>query len=274
LREIGKQENAAESLGIHMRLENKIAIITGATTGIGRATSVLFCAEGARVVVVGRREDEGRETIRLAEKAGGKAIFIKTDVSHAAQVEEMVTKTISTFGKIDILFNNAGINPEPARKNLTECPEETWDQVMEVNLKGVYLTSKYVIPHMIRNKGGSIINMGSCYGHVGVRNRCVYSASKGGVITLTKSMAIDYAHYNIRVNCISPAIIETDIAKNILDEARRNPQIWKEIITNKIPMDKPGKPEEVAYTALFLASDESSFITGTSLKVDGGYTAQ
>jgi len=257
-----------------MRLENKIAIITGATTGIGRATSILFCAEGANVVVAGRREDEGKETVRLAEKGKGKAIFIKTDVSQTTQVEEMVTKTISVFGKIDILFNNAGINPEPARKTLTECPEETWDQVMEVNLKGVYLISKYVIPHMIRNKGGSIINMGSCYGHVGVRNRCVYSASKGGVITLTKSMAIDYAQYNIRVNCISPAIIETDIAKNILDEARRNPEVWKEIITNKIPMDKPGKPEEVAYTALFLASDESSFITGISLKVDGGYTAQ
>ncbi len=257
-----------------MRLENKIAIITGATTGIGRATSVLFCSEGAKVVVVGRREEEGRETIRLAEKAGGKAIFIKTDVSHSAQVEEMVTKTIGTFGKIDILFNNAGINPEPGRKPLIECPEKTWDRVMEVNLKGVYLTSKYVIPHLIKNKGGSIINMGSCYGHVGVRNRCVYSASKGGVITLTKSMAVDYAQYNIRVNCISPAIIETDIAKNILDEARRNPEVWKEIITNKIPMNKPGKPEEVAYAALFLASDESSFITGTTLKVDGGYTAQ
>jgi len=257
-----------------MRLENKIAIITGATTGIGRATSVLFCAEGAKVVVVGRREDEGRETVRLAEQTGGKAIFIKTDVSKAAEVEEMVTKAISIFGKIDILFNNAGINPEPARKSLTECPEDTWDRVMEVNLKGVYLTSKYVIPHMIRNKGGSIVNMGSCYGHAGVKNRCVYSASKGGVITLTKSMAIDYARYHIRVNCISPAIIETDIAKNMLDEARRNPEVWKEIITNKIPMDKPGKPEEVAYAALFLASDESSFITGISLKVDGGYTAQ
>jgi len=257
-----------------MRLENKIAIITGATTGIGRATSVLFCAEGAKVVVVGRREDEGRETVRLAEQTGGKAIFIKTDVSNAAEVEEMVTKAISIFGKIDILFNNAGINPEPARKSLTECPEDTWDRVMEVNLKGVYLTSKYVIPHMVRNKGGSIVNMGSCYGHAGVKNRCVYSASKGGVITLTKSMAIDYARYHIRVNCISPAIIETDIAKNMLDEARRNPEVWKEIITNKIPMDKPGKPEEVAYAALFLASDESSFITGISLKVDGGYTAQ
>lgn len=257
-----------------MRLENRIAIITGATTGIGRATSVLFCSEGSKVVVVGRREDEGRETVRLAEKAGGEAIFIKADVSQATQVEEMVTKTISNFGKIDILFNNAGINPEPARKSLIECPEEIWDRVMEVNLKGVYLASKYVIPHMIRNKGGSIINMGSCYGHAGVRNRCVYSASKGGVITLTKSMAIDYAHYNLRVNCISPAIIETDIAKNILDEARRNPEVWKEIITNKIPMNKPGKPEEVAYAALFLASDESSFITGISLKVDGGYMAQ
>lgn len=257
-----------------MRLENKIAIITGATTGIGRATSILFCSEGANVVVVGKREEEGRETVRLAEKGKGKAIFIKTDVSQATQVEEMVTQTISAFGKIDVLFNNAGINPEPARKTLTECPEEIWDQVMQVNLKGVYLTSKYVIPHMILNRRGSIINMGSCYGHVGVKNRCVYSASKGGVITLTKSMAIDYAQYNIRVNCISPAIIETDIAKNILEAARKNPEIWKEMITNKIPMDKPGQPMEVAFAALFLASDESSFITGTSLRVDGGYTAQ
>jgi NAD(P)-dependent dehydrogenase (short-subunit alcohol dehydrogenase family) len=258
-----------------MRLRDKVAIITGATSGIGRAAAILFCREGAKVVAVGRRSHQGNETVKMATATGGNAIFIKTDVSEASDIEKMVDEVITAFGRIDILFNNAGVNLEGARKPLVECPEEYWERTMEVNVKGIFLTSKYVIPHMLRNGGGSIINTSSMVGIVGRKERCAYVTSKGGVTLLTKSMAIDYAPNNIRVNCICPATIEgTDITRKTLAKARKDEDLWQQIILNKIPLGRPGKPEEVAYTALFLASDESSFITGTSLMVDGGYTAQ
>ncbi len=257
-----------------MRLKKKVALITGATSGIGRYTAILFCREGARVAVVGRRIDKGRETVKMTDEAGGHAIFLKTDITKASEVKEMVQAALKAFGKIDILFNNAGVNPVQAKKPLAECPEEYWDEVMEVNMKGIFLTSKYVIPHMIKNKGGSIINTSSNQGHIASQNRCAYITSKGGVTLLTKSMAIDYASYNIRVNCICPAIVETDMAKKTLAKARKDKNLWQELIGNKIPLGRPGRPEDIAYAALFLASDESSFITGTSLMVDGGYTAQ
>ncbi|MCK5554554.1 MAG: SDR family oxidoreductase, partial [Deltaproteobacteria bacterium] len=171
--------------------------------------------------------------------------------------------------------NNAGVNLEAARKPIVECPEEHWDRTIEVNLKGIFLASKYVIPHMVKNGGGSIINTSSVAGLVGRKYRSAYITSKGGATLLTKSMAIDYAPYNIRVNCICPATIEgTDITRKTLIKARKNKNLWQEIIVDRIPLGRPGKPEEVASAALFLASDESSFITGTSLIVDGGYTAQ
>ena len=257
-----------------MRLKNKVAIITGATSGIGRTTAIRFCKEGAKVVVVGRRSKEGAETVMMAKEAGGEALFIKTDVSQVTQVREMVEKTVRTFHKIDVLFNNAGINPEPARRSVIDCPEDDWDQIMAINLKGVFLVSKYVLPHMIENKQGSIINTASCYGHAGVRNRCAYGTSKGGIISLTKCMAMDCATYNIRVNCISPAIIETDIAKSVMEQARRNKEVWQQIITSKIPLDRPGQPEDVAQAVLYLASEEAGWVTGINLMVDGGYGAQ
>lgn len=258
-----------------MRLSNKVAIITGATSGIGRATAILFCREGAKVAAVGRRLDKGEEVVKMAEKTGGDAIFVKSDVCKASDIKEMVDEVIKAFGKIDILFNNAGVNLEAARKPIVECPEEHWDRTIEVNLKGIFLPSKYVIPHMVKNGGGSIINTSSVAGLVGRKNRSAYITSKGGATLLTKSMAIDYAPYNIRVNCICPAIIEgTDITGKTLLKAGKDKNLWQEIIVDKIPLGRPGKPEEVASAALFLASDESSFITGTSLIVDGGYTAQ
>lgn len=257
-----------------MRLKDKVAIITGATSGIGRATAVLFSKEGAKVAVVGRRMDEGKETVRMVKETGGHAIFIKADVSKDSEVKNMVEEAIKVFGKVDILFNNAGINPDSAKKPLIECSEEDWNEVMEVNLKGMFLTSKFIIPHVIKNGGGSIINTSSNWGLVAGKNRCAYITSKGGVIALTKSMAIDYAQYNIRVNCICPAIVETDMAKEVLAKARKDKNFWQEVISSKIPLGRPSTPEEVAYSALFLASDESSFITGNVLMVDGGYTAQ
>jgi len=258
-----------------MRLNDKIAIITGATSGIGRATAILFCQEGAKVVAVGRALDRGREVVKTAKEAGGDSIFIETDVTNTSQIKKMVEETIGTFGRIDILVNSAGVNLEASRRPLAEIPEEVWNKTLDVNLNTIFLISKHVIPYMVEQKNGSIINISSVAGLVGRKSRSAYVASKGGVTLLTKSMAIDYAAYNIRVNCICPSTIEdTEITRETLIKARKDKNLWQEVITNKIPLGRPGRPEEVAYAGLFLASDESSFVTGTSLIVDGGYLAQ
>ncbi len=257
-----------------MRLKNKVAIISGATSGIGRATAILFGREGAKVVVNGRRVEQGNETVRMIKDIGGHAIFVKTDVSRNSDVRNMVDETLNAFGRIDILFNNAGINTESSRKPLVDCDEKDWDEILNTNLKGIFLTSKCVIPVMIQDGSGSIINTSSIFGYVAGKNRCAYITSKGAIVALTKSMAIDYASYNIRVNCVCPGIVDTDIAKKLLGKARKDKDLWQEVITSKIPLGRPATPEDVAYAVLFLASDESSFITGISLMVDGGCTAQ
>lgn len=256
-----------------MRLKDKVAVITGATSGIGRAAAILFAREGAKVVVVGRREAAGEETVRRIKAMGGESIFVRADISKADEIKTMVDQTVQTYRKIDILFNNAGILPDASKKELIDLSEEVWDQVMEVNVKGVFLTSKYVIPEMVKTGGGSIINTSSNVGHIAMKNRSVYVTSKGGVTLLTKAMALDYAPYNIRVNCVCPALVETEMASEFLKTARKDEKLWGEIMS-KIPLGRVGTPEDVAYAALFLASDESSWITGSSLMVDGGYTAQ
>jgi NAD(P)-dependent dehydrogenase (short-subunit alcohol dehydrogenase family) len=257
-----------------MRLKEKVAIITGATSGIGRETAILFGREGAKVVAVARRVDEGKETIRMIKEAGGDAIFIKADVSVDSEVKAMVEGAIKSFGKIDILLNNVGINPESGRAPLVETPVEAWDLIMNVNVKGIFLTSRHVLPHMVERKGGSVINTSSNWGVVGAKNRCAYVTSKGAIITLTKSMAVDYAPFNIRVNALCPTAVETGMATATFAKLRQDKNLWKETILNKIPLGRTSTAEEVAYASLFLASDESSFITGTSFLVDGGYTAQ
>jgi NAD(P)-dependent dehydrogenase (short-subunit alcohol dehydrogenase family) len=249
-----------------MRLRNKVAIITGAASGIGRASAVLFTKEGAKVVAVDIREPS-------QDQRADEAIFIRADVTSSSGIKSMVGKAVEIYGKIDILFNNAGIFPPEANKPVTEVSEELWDRVIDVNLKGVFNTSKHVIPEMIKAGGGSIINTASVLGLVSRTDRCVYSPSKGGVVLLTKSMAMDFARYNIRVNCVCPSLIETEMVEGILEKARRDKEVWAEMMA-KIPLGRPGKPEDVAYAALFLASDESKWITGSSLIVDGGYTAQ
>jgi len=255
-----------------MRAKDKVVIVTGGTSGIGCAAAILFAQEGAKVAIVGRRESKGEEAVKKILRSG-EGIFVRADVSKEDEVQAMVSRVLRAYGRVDILFNNAGINPDSARKPVTELLESDWNQVMGVNVKGIFLTSKYVIPEMIRNGGGTIVNTSSIVGSIAQRNRAVYAASKGAVVQLTKAMALDYAPFHVRVNCICPAVVETEMAVPFLESARKDQKIWDCIICRH-PIGRIGTPEEVAQAVLFLASDESSWITGTVLMVDGGYTAQ
>jgi len=249
------------------RLENKVSIITGAASGIGEASAILFAREGAKVVLADVNEEKGNGVANRIQNNGNEALFIKADVSKQDDTNKMVEKTIEKFDVIDVLFNNAGI----ARlKSLHELDEEEWNQVMDINLKGVYLCSKGVLPYMQRQRKGSIINNSSIAGVVGFPGAAAYCASKGGLGLLTRNMALDYAIDGIRVNDICPGVIKTPMT---LDEETMGRKQIEEM--EKVhPLGRAGKPEEVAYTALFLASDESSFITGSSIMIDGGYTAK
>ena len=249
----------------HGRLDNKTAVITGGTSGIGEATAILFAREGANVAVVGRSEEKGNAIVADIISAGGKAIFVKCDVSKEEDAKNMADQVINEFGQIDILFNNAGV-VEFGKVHDTE--EKSWNKIIDINLKGVYLCSKYVIPHMQKLKKGSIINTASIAGVVGFRNTAAYCASKGGVENLTYNMALDYAPDGIRVNHICPGVIRTPMTENAMGE-----EGLKQMIDSH-PLGRLGTPEDVANAALFLASDESSFITGEDIIVDGGFTAQ
>lgn len=249
-----------------MRLEGKVAIITGAGSGIGRATAQFFAEEGAKVVVAEYNAATGQETVDLIRQAGGEAVFVQVDVSKADQVERMVQAAVDTYDRIDVLFNNAGIL---FFGTLTETEEDVWDRVMGVNLKGTYLCSKYVIPHMIDGGGGSIINASSSTGaHDACGNAAAYVASKGGITLLTKCMAIDYAQYGIRVNAVAPGPTDTPMLQDNLSE-----QALKDFAAT-FPAKRLGQPRELAQAVLFLASDEASFVTGCVMAVDGGQTAQ
>lgn len=256
-----------------MRLRDKVAIITGSSSGMGLAAAKLFAREGAKIAIIDVKWKEGEDALKEIQKAGGEGVFIKADVSKIAELQQMAEETCRAFGKIDILYNNAGIHPDSSRLPLAECPEDVWNRLMEINFKSVFLASKVVIPYMMRNGKGSIINTSTIYAFVAAKSRSAYTASKGGIVPLSKSMAIDYAPYNIRVNCICPGAIETDLSREYFNNARKDPQVWQEFMKT-IPLARVAGPEEVAYAALFLASDESSYITGTELIVDGGYSAQ
>ena len=248
-----------------MRLRGKVAIITGGASGIGKATALLFAKEGAKVVVADQNEAGGKETVDHIRSDGGEAIFVRADVASAEDVQSMVKAAIETYGKLVILFNNAGI---AMRLPVADLPEEDWDRCIDINLKGVYLCSKYAIPEMIKNDGGCIINMASIYGVVGGKTRAAYVASKGGVVNLTRGMALDYASNNIRVNCICPGFVETPLVRDVV----KTPEEYQALAVQH-PMGRLAKPLEIAYGALYLASDESSFVTGIALPIDGGYTA-
>lgn len=255
-----------------MRLRDKVAIITGSTSGIGRSSAIIFAQKGAMVVVVGRRRDEGEKTLEMVKEIGGDGIFVQADVTKAEDIEYMVSQSVSRFHTIDILFNNAGINPPEARADLVDCQEEAWDAVIEVNLKGIYRCSRKVLPLMIKNRGGVIINTSSTFGLVGFADRSAYVASKGAVTQLTKAMAIDYGSYNIRVNCICPGMVLTERVRVAVRRAKEEGRL--EAILADYPLRRLGTTEEVARVAAFLASEDASWITGAAIPVDGGFTAR
>jgi NAD(P)-dependent dehydrogenase (short-subunit alcohol dehydrogenase family) len=250
------------------KLEGKTVIITGISSGIGRVTAILFANEGANVVGADINSDEGFNVIETIRKSGGKAIFVKSDVSKLDDVKELVSRALE-FKKIDVLFNNAGVE---VVKKLEDTTEEEWDRTIDVNLKSAFLCSKFAIPEIRKTGGGVIINNSSAAALVGSFSP-VYSASKGGIVALTKSLAVELAADNIRVNCICPGAIETPMLQRVI-EKQGDPEFIRKTRINSYPMGRFGRPEEVAQTALFLACDTSSFVTGTAVVVDGGFVSR
>lgn len=251
------------------RLSGKVALITGGGTGIGRATALAFAREGASVAVAGRRLEKLKEVSGEIDKQGGKAIALECDVTRSAQVERTVEETAKRFGKLNVLVNNAGMVHVSTVESISE---EEWDRVMTVNVKGPFLMSRAALKEFRKAGGGAIVNIGSVLGLVAMRDRAAYATSKGGVTMLTKAMAVDHAHQNVRVNCICPSIVETDLVKGLFDDSEQGQRLRKSRM-GTIPLGRFGKPMDVAELAVFLASEESSWLTGAAIPLDGGLTA-
>ena len=252
-----------------MRLEGKVALITGGTSGIGSATAVRFASEGAAVALTGRNSERGEQVAKEIVENGGEAIFIRSDVRLADDCRQAVEQTLERFGKIDVLFNNAGVfHP----RSIPECTEEEWDETIDSSLKGAFLMSKYALPSMIERGRGSIIHTSSGWGILGGDKAAAYCAAKGGLIVMAKAMAIDHGPDGIRVNCICPGDILTPM---LPDDAAKRGISWDDYSkgASDRPLGRIGDVEDIANAALFLASDESSFITGDALVVDGGGVA-
>jgi 3-oxoacyl-[acyl-carrier protein] reductase len=249
-----------------MKLANKIALITGAGSGMGRIASLLFAQEGATIAAIDIDEKAAQETARMIEAAGGKALAVKADVSKSADAQAMVAATVEKLGAPNILYNNAGIEGKAA--SIVRLAEEDFDRVIAINLRGVWLGMKYTLPHMISNGGGAIVNTASIAGLVGLRNSSAYCAAKAGVIALTRVAALENGRHNIRVNAICPGAIDTPMVSRIQGGSAMSERAINRIST----LGRIGKPEEIAKMALFLASDDASFATGAPFVVDGGWT--
>lgn len=250
-----------------MLLENKVALITGAGSGIGRASALILAKEGAKVALSDVNLEGCEETAQMVSNSGGQAIAVKCDVRFAGEVENFVNATIKAFGGLDVALNNAGVGG--AMMNADKLDENTWDFVHDVNVKGVWLCTKYELPEMLKRGGGSIINVASVAGLIGFRGNAVYSASKHAVIGFTKSVALEYARLGIRVNALCPGFTETPMVMNMIEEVPR----MKEGTERSSPMRRLGRVEEIADGVLYLASDMSSFMNGHALTIDGGTVA-
>ena len=254
------------------QLNTRVALVTGGGSGIGRASAVVFAREGARVVVADVDEDGGQETVRMIEAAGGAARFVRADVSQAAEVAALVEQAVSVYGRLDCALNNAGIQGDI--KQTAECSRENWDRIIATNLTGVWLCMKHEIPHMLNQGGGTIVNTASNFGLVGSNGMPAYSASKHGVLGLTKTAALEYAKSGIRVNAVCPGPVQTPLVDKVLAaQPELGDQIIKAIEARE-PVGRMGQPEEIAEAVVWLCSDAASFVTGTAMSVDGGFVTQ
>jgi NAD(P)-dependent dehydrogenase (short-subunit alcohol dehydrogenase family) len=253
--------------------QDKVVLITGGSSGIGRTTAIAFAREGANVVVTSRRENEGKETVRLVKEAGSEGIFIRTDVSKERDVKAMVEATVKAYGRLDYAFNNAGIEGDAAP--LAEQTVNNYEAVLGINVRGVFLSMKYEIPQMLKNGRGAIVNMSSIAGLIGFPGFSLYIASKHAVLGLTKTAALEYAKSDIRINAVSPAVIETDMVDRFIGKIGVGKEgEMRQQLAAMHPIGRTGKPEEIASAVLYLCSDGASFVTGQALTIDGGYTAQ
>lgn len=255
------------------QLVGKVALVTGGGSGIGRASVLAFAARGASVVVGDIDAEGAQETVRMVQEGGGEATFVSVDVAQSVEVEALINQTIATYGRLDYAHNNAGI--EGIRTSTTDCSEENWDRVLDINLKGVWLCMKYEIPQMIKQGGGAIVNTSSVLGLVGYAGRAPYGASKHGVIGLTKAAALEYARQGIRINAICPGFIRTTMSEREISEAAQGDLAkGEELVANAEPIGRMGSPEEVAETVVWLCSDAASFVIGHAMSVDGGFVTQ
>ena len=249
-----------------MKLDGKVALITGGNSGIGSATAALLAKEGAAVVLTGRNQERGEQVAQAINEAGGKAMFICSDVRIADDCRQAVEQTLERFGRIDVLFNNAGVYHP---RTVPECTEQEWDETIDSSLKGAFLMSKYALPSMIERGSGSIIHTSSGWGILGGDRAAAYCAAKGGLVIMAKAMAIDHGPQGIRVNCVCPGDVETPM---LPDDAKKRGMSWEDYLAGASdrPLGRIGTAEEIARAVLFLASEDSSFVTGEALVVDGG----